>query len=91
MGQNVGAAVPFFGRETGPHLTPIYCYFESSNHDAWAEAYLPIKWHHDPSNCVATTHKGQTGQTDNDPTAQSEPFYKWLPKNYSCGNYLSVA
>jgi len=24
---------------------------------AWAEAYLPTKWHLDPSNCLATIHQ----------------------------------
>jgi len=26
---------------------------------AWAEAYLPTKWHLDPSSCLATIHMGR--------------------------------
>ena len=60
---------------------------------AWAEAYLPTKWHLDPSNRLITIHQltdrqtdRQTGQdrrdsTDNGQIAHGEPFYKRSPKN----------
>jgi len=47
-----------------------------------AEAYLRAKFHFDPSNRLARVHERhrQTGQTDDGPIAQSEPFYKRSPK-----------
>jgi len=50
---------------------------------AWAEAYLHIKWHRNPSNGLATIHQRhrQHRQTDNGPIAEGEPFYKRSPKN----------
>jgi len=49
MGLKWGAAVPpFWGGGQGPY-----------HNVAWAEAYLPTKWHLDPSSCLATTGMGR--------------------------------
>jgi len=54
MGQKVGAAVPLsVGWGLGPHLTQC---------GLWAEAYLPTKWHLDPSNRL--DYNTPTLQTD---------------------------
>jgi len=49
-----------------------------------AEAYLPAKFHLDPSNRLATINQhyrqDRTAQTDNSPIAQGKPFYKQSPK-----------
>jgi len=51
MGRKLEGALPlFWGGELGPQL-PIY------HNVAWAEAYLSTKWHHDPSNRMATIHQ----------------------------------
>ena len=47
MGRKLGA-VHLWG-ELGPHVT----------HVAWADVYLPIKWHLDPSSRLATTDTGR--------------------------------
>jgi len=48
-GLKIGGSAPF--RERG--WVPIY------PNVAWAEAYLPTKWHHDPSSHLATTNMGR--------------------------------
>ena len=48
MGRELGGCAFFVG-ELGPHLTPC----------AWAEAYLPTKWHLDPSSHLATIDIGR--------------------------------
>jgi len=59
---------------------------------ARAEAYLPAKFHLDPSNRLATIrqHYRQTGHTDNGPIAQGEPFYKRSPKKLLSSNISST-
>jgi len=56
---------------------------------ARAAAYLHDKFHLDPSNHLATIHHRyrdrQTGQTDNGPIAQGEPFYKRSPRKVLVG------
>ena len=50
IGRREGAAVPLFG---GGEMGPI-------KHDvAWAEIYLRIKWHLDPSSRLATVDMGR--------------------------------
>jgi len=49
---------------------------------AWAEAYLPTKWHLDPSNRLATIHQSHgQDRTNSGPIAYGKPFYKWSLKS----------
>jgi len=55
-GRKLGGLCPFWGRQLGPHLTQC----------GRAEAYLHVKFHLDPSNCLATVYERhrQTNRTD---------------------------
>jgi len=37
-----------------------------------------------------THRQDRTGETDNGPIAQGEPFYKWSPNKCKCGISLSL-
>ena len=69
MGRKLGAAAV---RCLFPWVRPEgQLYGSPSNIDAWAEAYLGTKWHHDPSNRLATIHQrySQTDRQDIGPVA----------------------
>jgi len=48
IGRKLEGALPLFGAELDPHLTQC----------GLAEAYVRIKWHLDPSSCLATIDMG---------------------------------
>ena len=79
IGQKLGAAVPFlWGGGAG-----------SPSNTMWPgpRALLHTKWHPNLPNCLATIHQRHRQktdrQTDNDPRAKGEPFYKRSPKKES--------